>query len=64
MFLNPKEKAYSDLLNRRPTANETNKAATTGRNRLTFSVVSNIITAREKERRVYPARTEAAPMMA
>lgn len=64
MFLKPREKAYRDLLNSLPTANETNKAATTGKNKFTFSVVSSIITAREKDRRVYPASTEAAPIIA
>jgi hypothetical protein len=34
-----------------PTAKLTNKAKIIGKNKLTFSVVSNIITARENERR-------------
>lgn len=49
MFLNPSEKAYRDLLNSLPTANETKRAQTTGRNRFTFSVVSSMITANENE---------------
>jgi hypothetical protein len=34
-----------------PTAKLTNKAKIIGKNKFTFSVVSNIITARENERR-------------
>jgi hypothetical protein len=35
-----------------------------GKNKLTFSVVSSIITAKENDNREYPANTEAAPIIA
>lgn len=53
-----------DLLKIPPMAKETNSEVMIGRNKFTFSVVSSIMTAREKESREYPARVEAAPMMA
>jgi hypothetical protein len=50
-FLDFTAPTYIDLLNKPPTANETNNANRIGRNKFTFSVVSNIITAREKDSR-------------
>jgi len=41
-----------------------NRANMIGKNKLTFSVVSNMITARLNESREYPARTDAAPIIA
>lgn len=64
MFLNRTVPTYKDLLKILPTPNDTNNANITGRNKLTFSVVSNMMTAREKDSRVYPASIAAAPMIA
>lgn len=55
---------YIDLLNIPPTANDTKRAKIIGKNKLTFSVVSNMIIASEKDSLEYPARTEAAPIIA
>lgn len=55
---------YIDLLKIPPIANETKRANTIGKNRLTFSVVSSIITANENDNLEYPARTLAAPIIA
>ena len=55
---------YIDLLNIPPIANDTKSANTIGKNKLTFSVVSSIITANENDNLEYPARTLAAPIMA
>lgn len=41
-----------------------NNAKSIGRNKLTFSVVSNIITAKLNDNLEYPAMTEAAPIIA
>jgi hypothetical protein len=40
------------------------RAKIIGKNKLTFSVVSSIITARENDNRVYPAKIAAAPIIA
>ena len=47
----------------RPTANEINNAKMIGKNKLMFSVVSNIMMASENDRRVYPHKTAAAPIV-
>ena len=47
----------------RPTAKEINSAKMIGKNKFMFSVVSSIMMAREKDRRVYPDRTAAAPIV-
>lgn len=47
-----------------PIAKETNREEMIGKKRLTFSVVSSMMTAKEKLSRLYPARTLAAPIMA
>ena len=49
MFLVRTEPTYNDLLKIRPIPKDTNKAKITGRKSSTFSVVSSIMTAREKE---------------
>ena len=51
IFLNLIAPTYSDLLNILPMPNETNRAKITGKNKLTFSVVSSIITAKENDSR-------------
>ena len=51
-------------MNIRPTAKEMKRAKMIGRNRFTFSVVSNMITASENDSLVYPASTDAAPIVA
>lgn len=48
-LLNLTAPTYIDLLNIPPIANDTKRANTIGRNKLTFSVVSNIITANEND---------------
>lgn len=55
---------YMDLLKIPPTAKETKRAKMIGRNKLTFSVVSSMIIARENESLEYPASVAAAPMIA
>ena len=55
---------YIDLLKIPPTAKETNKAKIIGRNKLTFSVVSSMMIANEKDSLEYPASVAAAPMIA
>lgn len=55
---------YIDLLKIPPIANDTKRAKTIGKNKLTFSVVSSIITANENDNLEYPARTLAAPIIA
>ena len=60
----PSALMYIERLNNLPTENEMNRASIMGRNRLTFSVVSSIITARLKDSREYPAITDAAPIIA
>ena len=55
---------YIDLLKMPPIAKETKRAKMIGKKRLTFSVVSSMMMAREKERREYPANVAAAPMIA
>jgi hypothetical protein len=47
-----------------PIANDTKRAKTIGKNKLTFSVVSSIITANENDNLEYPASTLAAPIIA
>lgn len=42
---------YIDLLKRRPTENEMKRASKIGKNKLTFSVVSSIITAKLNDNR-------------
>lgn len=64
MFLNLMALTYMDLLNILPTPKETNKAKIIGRNKLTFSVVSSMITASEKDNLEYPASIAADPIMA
>ena len=56
--------AYSDLLKRRPTKNDMKSVNTIGKNRFTFSVVSSMITAKLNDNLEYPARTDAAPIVA
>lgn len=63
-LLKRKALTYKDRLNNLPTANEMKRAKMIGKNRLTFSVVSSIMTASEKLNREYPASTLAAPIMA
>jgi hypothetical protein len=55
---------YIERLKSLPKANEMKSAKIIGRNKFTFSVVSNMITARLKVSLEYPARTAAAPMIA
>ena len=43
--------------------NEMPKVKMIGRNKFTFSVVSSMITAREKDSLEYPPRTAAAPIV-
>ncbi len=64
MFLNLTDPTYSDLLKILPIPKETNSANMIGRKSPTFSVVSSIITAKEKDKRVYPANIDAEPMIA
>lgn len=64
MFFAFTELTYKDLLKSLPIPNEINKAEIIGKKRDTFSVVSSIITAREKESLVYPASILAEPMIA
>jgi hypothetical protein len=47
-----------------PIAKLTKRAKIIGKNKLTFSVVSNMITASENDKREYPASILAAPMIA
>ena len=47
-----------------PIPNDANKAKIIGKNKFTFSVVSSMITAKEKESLVYPAKIAAAPIIA
>lgn len=56
--------SYSDFVNREPEEEETKIERRMGRNRSTFWDVSSIMTARENERREYPARKLVAPMIA
>lgn len=55
---------YIDLLKMPEVAKLTKSAKIIGRNKLTFSVVSNMMTAREKESLEYPASIAADPMIA
>jgi len=55
---------YIDLLKMPPTANDTKSAKMIGKKRLTFSVVSSIMIASEKDSLEYPASTAAAPIIA
>ena len=64
IFLNLTEPTYKDLLKILPTPKEINRANMIGKKRLTFSVVSSIITAKENDNRVYPAKIAAAPIIA
>ena len=50
-LLNMSAFAYRDRLKSRPTVKEIPKVKMIGRNKFTFSVVSSMMTAREKERR-------------
>jgi len=47
-----------------PIVKLTKRANMIGKNKLTFSVVSSIITASENDKREYPASILAAPMIA
>ena len=47
-----------------PTPKDTKRAKMMGKNSPTFSVVSNIITASEKDNLEYPPRKAAAPIIA
>jgi hypothetical protein len=47
-----------------PIAKLTKRVKIIGKNKLTFSVVSSIITASENDKREYPANILAAPIIA
>lgn len=55
---------YIDLLKMPLIAKETNKAKMMGKKRLTFSVVSSMMTAKEKDNLLYPASMLADPIIA
>ncbi len=63
-FLDLYAPTYIDLLNILPTPNDTNRANIIGKNKLTFSVVSSMITASENDSLEYPASTAADPIIA